>query len=115
MPSSTACTSPGKYQVVALNRGKKHGLAPGNALGVFYRGEEVHDRYDRLDWTRFTANYDKVRLPDERSATVLVFQVYDRMSYALVVESSQVIRRGDFVANPLYGHRDGGATAWVPR
>ena len=81
---------------------------PGNALGVFYRGEQIHDRYDRLDWTAYTANYDKVRLPDERSATVLVFQVYDRMSYALVVESSQVIRRGDFVANPIYGHRDVG-------
>ena len=105
----------GKYNVVALNRGKKHGLAPGNALSVFYRGEEIRDRYDRLDWSAFTANYDKVRLPDERSATVLVFQVYDRMSYALVVESSQVIRRGDFVASPLYGHREGGATAWVPR
>jgi hypothetical protein len=98
----------GKYQVVALNRGKKHGLVPGNALAVFYRGEQVHDRYDRQDWTAFTANYNKVRLPDERSATVLVFQVYDRMSYALVVESSQVIRMGDFVANPIYGHRDVG-------
>ena len=98
----------GKYQVVALNRGSRDGLKPGNALGVFYRGELVRDRYNRLDWMSFTANYDKVRLPDERSATVLVFQVYERMSYALVVESSQVIRRGDFVAHPRFGHRDAG-------
>jgi hypothetical protein len=98
----------GKYQVVALNRGKRHGLAPGNALGVFYRGEEIRDRYNRENWAAYTANYDRVRLPDERSATVLVFQVYDRMSYALVVESSQVVRRGDFVAHPKYGHRDAG-------
>jgi hypothetical protein len=103
----------GKYQVVALNRGKKHGLVPGNALGVFYRGEQIHDRYDRLDWTAFTANYDKVRLPDERSASVLVFQVYDRMSYALVVESSQVVHVGDFVANPIYGHRDVGGQGFT--
>ena len=100
----------GKYQVLAINRGKRHGLAPGNALGVFYRGEEVRDRYDRgSDWTSFTANYRRVRLPDERSATVLLFRVYDRMSYGLVVESSQVIRRGDFVAHPRYGHREGGS------
>jgi hypothetical protein len=98
----------GKYQVVALNRGSRDGLKPGNALGVFYRGELVRDRYNRLDWMSFTANYDKVRLPDERSATVLVFQVYERMSYALVVESSQVIRRGDFIAHPRFGHRDAG-------
>jgi hypothetical protein len=80
---------------------------------VFYRGEQIHDRYDRLDWTAFTANYDKVRLPDERSASVLVFQVYDRMSYALVVESSQVVHVGDFVANPIYGHRDVGGQGFT--
>jgi hypothetical protein len=100
----------GKYQVVAINRGKKHGLAPGNALGVFYRGELVRDRFDRESWSAFTANYDKVRLPDERSATILLFTVKDRMSYGLVVQSSQVINRGDFVAHPQYGHKEGGST-----
>ena len=99
----------GRYQVLALNRGKRHGLAPGNALGVFYRGEQVRDRFDRgTSWMAYTATYDRVRLPDERSATVLLFRVYDRMSYGLVVESSQVIRRGDFVAHPRYGHREAG-------
>ncbi len=103
----------GKYQVVALNRGKKHGLEPGNVLGVFYRGDEIRDRYNRMDWASFTANYSKVRLPDERSASVLVFSVHDRMSYALVVESSQVIRRGDFIAHPRYGHRDAGMRDFI--
>ncbi|HEX9206674.1 MAG TPA: LysM domain-containing protein [Steroidobacteraceae bacterium] len=105
----------GTYQVVAINRGKRQGLKPGDALSVFYRGEEIRDRYDRLNWSQYTANYDKVRLPDERSATVLVFQVYDRMSYALVMEASQVIRLGDFVANPLYGHRDAGTRDFLQR
>jgi hypothetical protein len=80
---------------------------------VFYRGDEIRDRFGRLDWTSFTANYSKVRLPDERSASVLVFSVHDRMSYALVVESSQVIRRGDFVAHPRYGHRDSGMRDFI--
>ena len=60
-----------------------------------------------------TTNYDKVRLPDERSATVLVFQVYGRMSYALVVESSQALHVGDFIAHPLYGHRDAGNVVYM--
>jgi hypothetical protein len=98
----------GKYQVLALNRGERDGLKPGDALGVFYRGEEVRNRYGRRDWSAYTANYEKVQLPDERSATVLVFQVYQRMSYALVMQSTQAIRVGDFVAHPLYGHRDTG-------
>lgn len=98
----------GTYQVLALNRGSRHGVKPGDALGVFYRGEEVRDRFNRGGWSAFRTSYDKVRLPDERSATALVFQVYDRMSYALVMESSQEIHKGDFVAHPMRGHRDAG-------
>jgi len=106
----------GRYQVVAINRGKRHGLAPGNALGVFYRGEEVRDRFDRGNtWMSYTATYDRVRLPDERSATILLFRVYDRMSYGLVVEASQSIRRGDFIAHPRYGHREAGRENYVLR
>ncbi|MGB7739814.1 MAG: LysM peptidoglycan-binding domain-containing protein [Steroidobacteraceae bacterium] len=100
----------GKYQVVAINRGTKHGLVPGNALSVFYRGEMLRDRYDRQSWSAYTANYDKVRLPDERSATILLFTVKDRISYGLVMQSSQVIRKGDFIAHPKYGHKEGGST-----
>jgi hypothetical protein len=104
----------GKYQVLAINRGKKHGLAPGNALAVFYRGEVVRDRYSHDDdWMRYTATYDKVRMPDERSATILLFRVYDRMSYGLVVESTQAIRRGDFIAHPSFGHREAGRTDFI--
>ena len=77
---------------------------------MFHRGEEVRDRFDRPNWSAFTANYDRVRLPDERSATVLVFTVKERMSYALVVQSSQVIRRGDFIAHPRHGHSESGST-----
>ena len=104
----------GKYQVLALNRGKRHGLAPGNVLAVFYRGEEVRDRFSRgQDWMKTTAISGRVRLPDERSATILVFKVYDRMSYGLVVESSQAIRLGDFVAHPSFGHRDSGQKDFI--
>jgi hypothetical protein len=100
----------GKYQVVAINRGKRHGLAPGNLLGVFYRGEVVRDRFDRQNWSAYTANYDQVRLPDERSGTIMLFTVKDRMSYGLVMQSTQIIRRGDFIASPRHGHTESGST-----
>jgi hypothetical protein len=99
----------GKYQVLAINRGKRHGLAPGNTVAVFARGEDVRDRYSRgRDWDKFTATYDTVRLPKERSGTMMVFQVYDRMSYGLVVESTQAMRVGDFIKHPDFGHSDAG-------
>jgi hypothetical protein len=99
--------------VVAINRGKRHGLAPGNALGIFYRGEVVRDRFERASWSWIGSSRETVRLPDERSATMLLFRVYDRMSYGLIVESSQVIRRGDFVAHPQFGHRDVGTRDFI--
>ena len=49
------------------------------------------------------------KLPDEESGLLMVFRPYEKMSYALVMRATQAIRVGDFVANPLYGHRDDGA------
>jgi hypothetical protein len=100
----------GKYQVLAINRGKRDGLVPGNVVAIYDRGVDVSDYYSRgQDWTRFTANYSKVKLPDERSGTMLLFTVHDRMSYGLVVESTQPIRIGDFIKHPNFGHSDTGA------
>jgi hypothetical protein len=99
----------GKYQVLAINRGKQHGLVPGNLVAIYARGVDVADYYSRgQDWTSFTANYSTVKLPDERSGTLLIFTVYDRMSYGLIVESTQPVRIGDFIKHPDFGHSDTG-------
>ena len=107
----------GKFQVVAINRGKKHGLVPGNAVAIFERGEDVRDRADvgTLGWRELSTNYEKVRLPKERSGTVLLFRVHDRMSYGLIVESTHVMRVGDFVKHPSIGHRDAGTASFYAR
>jgi hypothetical protein len=107
----------GKFQVVAINRGKKHGLVPGNAVAIFERGEDVRDRADEgaLGWRKLSTNYEKVRLPKERSGTVLLFRVHDRMSYGLIVDSTHVMRVGDFVKHPSIGHRDAGTASYYAR
>jgi len=107
----------GKYQVLAINRGKRDGLVPGNAIAIFERGEVVHDRYERgaLGWREFSTNYETVNLPKERSGTILLFSVHDRMSYGLVVESTHVLRRGDFLKHPAFGHRDVGTAPFMAR
>jgi len=105
----------GRYQVLAINRGKRDGLVPGNAVAVFARGENINDYHDTgvLNWRRFTTNYRTVRLPDERSGAMLLFRVYDHMSYGLVVESQHAMRVGDLIKHPDYGHRDVGATVFM--
>jgi hypothetical protein len=105
----------GKYQVLAVNRGKRDGLVPGNVLAIFDQGETIADRSNASFWRRNASNYENVRLPKERSASVLLFSIHERMSYGLVVESTQVIRVGDYLKHPSAGHRDTGLSDFIPR
>jgi hypothetical protein len=99
----------GRYQVLAINRGTRDGLKPGNVVAIYSRGLEVPDFYSRgRDWTKFTANYSTVTLPNERSGSMLLFTVHERMSYGLVVESKAPVRIGDFIKHPDFGHSESG-------
>ena len=96
----------GQFYVVAINRGKRHGIEPGTVLAVDRAGEEVRDlwaggRSMTNSMNGFnTSLAPRVRLPDERAGTMLVFKVYDRMSYALIVGASNIIHNGAPVHNP---------------
>ena len=89
----------GQYQVVVLNRGARNGLAPGDVLTVFQSGEEVKDRYTG-GFMNAVGGGETVKLPDEEAGTVMVFKVYDRIGYALVMEATSDIHVLDSVRNP---------------
>ena len=84
-------TQIGQYQVVVLNRGTRDGLSVGDVLTVFRTGETIKDRFGG----------GKVRLPDEEAGTLMVFKVYDRIGYGLVMEATQAIHIHDTVRNPI--------------
>lgn len=93
----------GQYNVVALNRGSSSGLEPGHILAVSQRGGIVRDRYSKGGLGARSASLGggkKVQLPNERVGMVMVFKAFDRMSYALVMETTREIRHGDIAANP---------------
>jgi hypothetical protein len=95
----------GQFQVVAINRGKRQGLVPGTVLAIDSAGETVADVYRNGGATGQATVIDrsfapKVTLPNERTGTLLVFKVFDRVSYGLVVGASDIINRGDVVRNP---------------
>jgi LysM repeat protein len=92
----------GQYQVVVLNRGKRHGVDAGVVLAVDQAGLVVTDREAGKGFAHyFGTSFDpKVKLPDERGGTVLVFKSYDRVSYALVVGASTALHVNDVVRNP---------------
>lgn len=83
-------TQIGQYQAVVLNRGTRDGLSVGDVLTVFQTGETVDDRFGG----------GKVRLPDEEAGTLMVFKVYDRISFGLIMEATQAIHIFDTVRNP---------------
>ena len=73
-----------------MNRGASDGLTLGDVLSVFRRGETVRDR----------VKGGEVTLPDEEAGTVMVFKVYEGISYGLVMEATQAIHILDAVRNP---------------
>lgn len=91
----------GQYQVVIINRGIRDGLVPGNVLAILDVGETVHDSVSKGYLGGFTGlTSKKVRLPDERSGTFMVFKTFDRISYGLIMEAKDIIRVADRVENP---------------
>ena len=93
----------GQYQVVVLNRGARNGLAPGDVLSVFQAGETVRDRYANGSFLGGSGGFmggESVTLPDEEAGTIMIFKVYDRIGYGLVMEATSDIHVLDAVRNP---------------
>jgi hypothetical protein len=96
----------GQYQIVVINRGKRHGIDAGHVLAVDQAGKVVHDVYGKQSgFTHFlggvgTSFSPKVKLPDERAGTLLIFKSFDRISYGLVVGAANIIHVQDVVHNP---------------
>lgn len=85
----------GQYQIVAINRGTQHGIEAGHVLAVMQAGREAKDPYSFIGY--------KVRLPDVKAGTAMVFKTMPRMSYALIVSATQAIHLQDKVEKPEPG------------
>lgn len=84
--------SAGQNQIVSINRGARDGLERGTVLALWHEGAVRHDKsVDRGGL---------LKLPDERIGMLFVFRVFDRMSYGLILESTQPSLPGDRVTQP---------------
>ena len=84
--------SAGQNQIVALNRGATDGMERGHVLALWSAGSRVKDATDP---TRPT-----ITLPDERHGLLFVFRVFDRMSYALILNVKDPVKAGDRFTQP---------------
>jgi len=83
-------TQIGEMDVVVLNKGKRDGLEPGQVLAIYQTGELVFDKI---------AN-ENVRIPDVRAGLALVFEPFEKATYAIVIKADRPLKVGDKVKNP---------------
>jgi len=82
----------GQNQVVALNRGSRDGIERGHVLALWRAGDAA------VDIT--TQARTPMRLPDERHGLLFVFRVFDRVSYALILNVKEPVGAGDRFTQP---------------
>ena len=80
----------GQFDVVAINRGEREGLKPGNVMAVLKSGNLVRD----------PVTNETIELPSERAGLMMVFQTYEKMSYGLILQATRPLSVGDKVTNP---------------
>lgn len=83
-------TQVGQYDVVVIDRGEREGLASGNVLAIYKRGALAKDRIAK----------DTIRLPSERAGLLMVFRVFEKVSYGLVLATERPLAILDEVKNP---------------
>ncbi|WP_066273632.1 LysM peptidoglycan-binding domain-containing protein [Hydrogenophaga palleronii] len=79
-------------QVVAINRGREHGLERGHVLALQRESNLVTDTTDSAR--------PQLRLPGERNGLMMVFRTFDKVSYALVLQITDGVKVGDRFINP---------------
>lgn len=85
----------GIHSVVALNRGKADGLELGHVLALYRHRGTVGDLYKTKN-----APDAGIALPEERYGLAFVFRVFDRVSYALVMNVTRPVSPMDVVRTP---------------
>jgi hypothetical protein len=85
----------GPHSIVTINRGKADGLEPGHVLALYSRGGTVRDASKARG-----APDAEINLPDEHAGLVFVFRVFERVSYALVMNITRPVRALDVVQTP---------------
>lgn len=83
----------GANSIVTLNLGARNGLEVGHVLAIYRAGREEAYREGGGPKEVYT-------LPEERYGLAFVFRTFDKMSYALIMNSSRPVTARDTVRTP---------------
>ena len=87
--SDNTVSEMGTFSVVILNRGARDGLEVGHVLGLF-----------RSEGLLPVSATETLPLPEQRYGLIMVFRVFERLSYGLVMASSRPVNVLDTFRNP---------------
>ena len=100
----------GRGYLVTLDRGRRDGIEVGHVLAIYhpapviadprpYEGPDILSKL--MDQTRPIVPPTKyLNVPAERSGLLFVFRVFDKLSYAIVLNTTEPIVVGDVVRKP---------------
>jgi hypothetical protein len=100
----------GRGYLVTLDRGSRDGIEVGHVLAIYhpapviadprpYEGPDILSKM--LDQTRAIVPPTRyLNLPAERSGLLFVFRVFDKLSYAIVLNTTEPVVVGDVVRKP---------------
>lgn len=82
----------GQNQVVTINRGQREGMERGHVLALWRAGVRSTDKV--------SGDKAALKLPDEKHGVLFVFRVFERVSYALILNVQEPVRAGDRFTQP---------------
>jgi LysM domain len=85
----------GPQQIITINRGKADGMEIGHVLALYSLGGTVTDTTKRRGDPAA-----QIKLPDERAGLAFVFRVFERVSYALIMQITRPVNPLDVVQTP---------------
>lgn len=88
----SAVVNAGQNQVVTVNRGWREQLEEGHVLAILSQGEQIIEKTD--------PQQPQLQLPDERNGLLMVFRTFEKIAYALVLNTTHRVRVGDHLVNP---------------
>ena len=86
-------TQIGQYQVVIIDRGLADGVETGHVLDIRRLSRNERDIISRRVG-------ETVAMPEEKEGVLMVFQPFDRVSFALIMNATRAIHLGDVVQTP---------------
>jgi hypothetical protein len=99
----------GRGWIVTLDKGKSDGIDVGTVLAIYHAVDPIPDPRENtktwliwrwIDPTLFYQPQNLLNVPAERIGLVFVFRVFDRVSYGLVLNTTDPVVAGDSVRSP---------------